>query len=236
MKASGEPILKAKPLKGFSHRKAVCIPVDPPSRIFWKLLKKKATRTKETPFGHVFLLDNMAVLYGCIGASLAVIGLEHLIVSGAEEILILGFCGSLNPDISTLDVVSINKAHSEEGTSNHYIKRKKIFHSSGPLRQKIQDNLVERNLPFLEGVTVSTDAPFRETRSWLLDKQKKGIDVVDMEASAVFSLGEYYDIPTAALMIVSDELTGKRWKNVFKYPRLNTQIIEYFFPFLKSKV
>ena len=236
MKASGEPILKAKPLKGFSHRKAVCIPVDPPSRIFWKLLKKKATRTKETPFGHVFLLDNMAVLYGCIGASLAVIGLEHLIATGAEEILILGFCGSLNPDLSTLDVVSINKAYSEEGTSNHYIKRKKIFHSSGPLRQKIQDNLVERNLPFLEGATVSTDAPFRETRSWLLDKQKKGIDVVDMEASAVFSLGEYYDIPTAALMIVSDELTGKRWKNVFKYPRLNTQIKEYFFPFLKSKV
>ena len=232
MKASGEPILKAKPLKGFSHRKAVCIPVDPPSRIFWKLLKKKATRTKETPFGHVFLLDNMAVLYGCIGASLAVIGLEHLIATGAEEILILGFCGSLNPDLSTLDVVSINKAYSEEGTSNHYIKRKKIFHSSGPLRQKIQDNLVERNLPFLEGATVSTDAPFRETRSWLLDKQKKGIDVVDMEASAVFSLGEYYDIPTAALMIVSDELTGKRWKNVFKYPRLNTQIKEYFFPFL----
>ena len=232
MKASGEPILKAKPLKGFSHRKAVCIPVDPPSRIFWKLLKKKATRTKETPFGHVFLLDNMAVLYGCIGASLAVIGLEHLIATGAEEILILGFCGSLNPDLSTLDVVSINKAYSEEGTSNHYIKRKKIFHSSGPLRQKIEDTLVERNLPFLEGATVSTDAPFRETQSWLLDKQKKGIDVVDMEASAVFSLGEYYDIPTAALMIVSDELTGKRWKNVFKYPRLNTQIKEYFFPFL----
>ena len=232
MKAPGEPIFKPKPMKGFSHRKAVYIPVDPPSRIFWNVLEKKSLRNKKTPFGHVFLLDNTAVLYGCIGASSAVIGLEHLIATGAEEILILGFCGSLNPALSTLDVISICKAHSEEGTSNHYIERKKIFNSSGLLRHKIEDNLGKRNLPFLEGITVSTDAPFRETKSWLLDKQKKGIDVVDMEASAAFALGEYHDIPTAALMIVSDELTGKKWKNAFKYPRLNTQIKEYFIPFL----
>jgi uridine phosphorylase len=236
MQVPGEPILKPKPLKGFSHRKAVYIPVDTPSRIFWNELKKRASRTKETPFGHIFLLDKTAVLYGCVGASLAVMALEHLIASGAEEILILGFCGSLNPDVSTLDVVSINKAYSEEGTSRHYIERKKIFHSSDPLRQKIEDNLVERNLPFLEAIAVSTDAPYRETQSWLLDKQKKAIDVVDMEASAVFALGEYHDIPAAALMIVSDNLTGKKWKNVFKYPGLNAKIKQYFFPFLRSKV
>lgn len=232
MQVPGESILKPKPLRGFSHRKAVYIPVDTPSRVFWNELKKKASRTKKTPFGHIFLLDKTAVLYGCVGASLAVMGLEHLIASGAEEILTLGFCGSLNPDVSTLDVVSINKAYSEEGTSRHYIERKKIFHSSGPLRQNIENGLVERNLPFLEAVAVSTDAPYRETRKWLEDKQKRGIDVVDMEASAVFALGEYHNIPTAALMIVSDKLMGKKWKNVFKYPRLNTQIKQYFFPFL----
>jgi len=232
MKASGEPILKPKPLKGFSHRRAIYVPVDPPSGIFGDVLKKRASREKETPFGRFFLLDNTAVLYRCIGASSAVIGLEHLIAAGAREILILGFCGSLNPEISCLDVVSINKAFSEEGTSRHYIPGKKIFHSSSPLRRKIESRLVERNLSFLKGVTVSTDAPFRETKSWLEDKQKKGIDVVDMEASAVFALGEYHGIPTAALMIVSDELAGKKWKNVFKYPRLNVHLKKYFIPFL----
>ncbi len=231
MRASGELIIKAKPLKGFSRRKAIYIPVDPPSRVFWNVLKKKALRMKETPFGHYFLLDNACVLYGCLGAPLAAMGLERLIASRAEEILILGFCGSLNPDLSCLDVVSINRAHSDEGTSKHYIERKRIFHSSGQLRQKIEKELAVRNLPFLEGATVSTDAPYRETRDWLLDKQKKGIDVVDMEASAVFALGEYHKIQTAALLIVSDELAGDKWKNVFKYPRLNTKIKKYFSPF-----
>ncbi|UCE43269.1 MAG: nucleoside phosphorylase [Candidatus Aminicenantes bacterium] len=228
----GEPMFKPKPLRGFSHRRAVYIPVDPPSRILWKALAKKASRDKDMPFGHVFLLDNTAVLYRCIGASSAVIGLEHLIASGAEEILILGFCGSLNPDFSAFDVVSINKAYSEEGTSKHYIARKKVFHPSNPLRQSIESRLVEWNLPFLQGFTVSTDAPYRETKSWLKEKQNNGIDVVDMEASAIFALGEYHDIMTAALMIVSDELTGKKWKNVFTYSRLNKLIKEYFLPFL----
>ena len=232
MRVPGEPIIKPKPLKDFSHRKAVFIPVDTPFRILRNVLEKKASKEKKTPFGHFFLLDNTAVLYQCIGAPSAVIGLEQLIATGAEEIVILGFCGSLNPDISFLDVVSVNRAFSEEGTSRHYIARKKIFHPSGHLKKKIENVLTGQNLPFLEGTTVSTDAPFRETQSWLQSKQKRGIDVVDMEASAVFALGEHHEIPTAALMIVSDELTGKKWKNVIKSPRLNARIRNYFFPFL----
>jgi purine-nucleoside phosphorylase len=232
MKEPGEPIFKPKPLKGFSHQNAVYIPVDLPSRIFGNVLIEKASRDKDTPFGRIFLLDKTAVLYRCLGASSAVIGLEHLIATGTMEILILGFCGSLKPDFSALDVVSISKAYSEEGTSRHYFHGKRIFRSSATLRQKIERRLKERNLPFKGAVTVSTDAPFRETRGWLEDKQKKGIDVVDMEASAVFALGEYFDIPTAALMIVSDELAGKEWKNVFYRPRLNTLVEEYFIPFL----
>jgi uridine phosphorylase len=232
MKAPGESLLKPKALKGFSRRNAVYMPVDTPSRVIWKALKKRASRTKETPFGHVFLLNKMVVLYGCVGASLAAMGLEHLIATGTEKILILGFCGSLNPDLSCLDIVSVKKALSDEGTSGHYIKRKKIFHSSGSMRQEVEKGLAERNLPFFEGVTVSTDAPYRETRDWVLDKQNRGIDVVDMEASAVFALAEFYDIPAAALMVVSDDLTGKKWKNLFNYPKLNTRINQYFFPFL----
>jgi len=232
MKVPGEPIFKPKPLKGFSHQRAVHIPVDTPSRIIWNVLKKKASKDLKIPFGHFFLLDDTAVLYLSIGASSAVIGLEQLIVTGTKEIFVLGFCGSLNPDFSSLDVVSIKKAYSEEGTSKHYLARQKIFHPAARLRHKIENSLAERNLPFLEGTTVSTDAPFRETKNWLQDKQKKGIDVVDMETSAVFSLGEYHNVPTAALMIVSDELAGHKWKNVFKSPRLNARVEKYFFPFL----
>jgi uridine phosphorylase len=230
----GDLIFKPKSLKGFAHKKAIYIPVDPSSRVLGDFIGKRASRHKETPLGHFFLWKNTAIFYRCVGAPSAVMGLEQLIASGTEELLILGLCGSLNPGISCLDIVSISKAYSEEGTSKHYAPRKKVFPSSRLLRKRIEDSLTGRRLSYIQGTTVSTDAPFRETRSWLEDKQKKGIDVVDMEASAVFALGKYHNIPTAALMIVSDELAGKKWKKMMNYPRLNSQLKSYFLPFLES--
>jgi len=235
MKKPDEPLVKPKPLKGFSHRRAIYVPVDPPSRIFEDTLTKLSSHRRQTPFCRFFHWDDKAVLLSSAGASAGVMGMEILIATGAEEMLILGFCGSLNPGFSCLDVVSVHKAYSEEGTSRHYIGGKEIFHSSDQLRQKIETRLVEMHLPFLKGVTVSTDAPFRETRSWLEDKRKRKIDVVDMEASAVFALGEHHGIRAAALMMVSDELAGGKWKNVFKYPKLNRKIEEYFISFLEEK-
>lgn len=232
MKVPGEPIIKPRPLKGFSRPKVVYVPVDIPSGILGKWLNKEALRQKNTPYGSYFLLDDAVVLYQSIGAPLAAVGLEHAIAAGAKEILMLGFCGSLNPDLSIMEVVSITKAHSEEGTSGHYIARKKIFGSTPGLRSEIENDLISRNLPFRQGVAVSMDALYRETETWVKDKQKKGIDVVDMEASVVFALGEYHDIPAAALMIVSDELTGKKWKNIFRYPELSARVKKYFIPFL----
>lgn len=232
MKVPGKSIVKPKPMIGFSHRRAVCIPVDTPSRTIGNALIEKASNVKKTPFGHFYLLDKTAVLYLSIGASATAIGLERLIASGIKEILILGFCGSLNPNFSSLAVVSIQKARSEEGTSRHYVTRQRVFHPNGQMRREIENSLSDRNLSFLRGTLVSTDAPFRETEIWLRDKQKKGIDVVDMETSAVFALGEYHNIPTAALMIVSDELAGHEWKNRFKSAKLSTQVKRYFFPFL----
>jgi len=232
MKIPGEPIIKPRPLKGFSRPKVVYVPVDVPSGILGKWLKKKALRQKKTPYGSYFLLDDAVVLYQSIGAPLAAVGLEHAIAAGAKEILMLGFCGSLNPGISVLEIVSITKAHSDEGTSGHYIAGKKIFDSTSSLRSEIENGLIGRNLPFRQGVAVSMDALYRETETWVKDKQKKGIDVVDMEASVVFALGEYHDIPVASLMIVSDELTGRKWRNIFRYPELSARVKKYFIPFL----
>lgn len=92
--------------------------------------------------------------------------------------------------------------------------------------------LIERNLPFQHGTTITADAPFRETAAWLEDKKRRGVAVVDIEASAVLALAEYYGIPAAALMIVSDELSPKKWKTGYKDQRMDERIKHYFFLFI----
>lgn len=225
-------ILNPRVFKNFARKEVIYIPLDDPSLPLHSIIKKKTLKEIKTIFGDLYLLDDKIILYKCLGAPSAVLSLEPLIVSGAKEIVILGFCGSLNPDFRVMDAVSISKALSEEGTSRHYFPRKRIFSPSLPLKKKIETLLHSSKLAFLSGSLVSTDAPYRETRPWLKDKQKRGIDVVDMEISAVLALAKFYGIQAAALTIISDELWSGVWKEGFRTPEFKERIGKYFIPFI----
>ncbi len=227
-------IVKPVPLKDFVAKDIICIPFDPPSLFMQKAIKKRSSKEKNIGFGYLYHLKNKIVLYQSLGASSVVLSLERLIVSGAKKIILLGFCGSLNPEFKIMNVVSISKAISEEGTSKHYFPRKRVFYPAPTLKNRIEAVLHDSKLPFLAGSLVSTDAPYRETKSWLKQKQKRKIDLVDMEASAVFAIAEFYGIQAAALTIISDELWSGTWKMEFLYSDLEEKMNKYFMPFIKS--
>jgi purine-nucleoside phosphorylase len=225
-------IFKAKPFKGFSHKTVVYVPVDSPSRLVQKVVEKNAVKERIIPTGHLYQLKDKVVLYGCIGAPSAALSLESLISAGAQEIVILGFCGSLNRRARLLDAVSVVEAFSEEGTSQHYFPKRKDYFPSLELRDKIEDTIRDKGLACLTGSIVSTDAPYRETLSWLEKNLGLGIDCVDMETSAVFALAEFHKIGAAALMLVSDELSPQEHKTGFDHPDLEERIHDYFLPFI----
>jgi purine-nucleoside phosphorylase len=233
MKDQSEVIFKPQPVSKFGRKQVLYIPCDTPLKTIQKALQDRSIKEKQEPYGHLFLLKNRAVLFNVIGAPLAVIGLERFIATGAEEILILGFCGALDKKAHIADPVVVTKASSEEGTSRHYFPRKRIFGPSSYSQKKLEQTLDAKKLPFSSGKVVTTDAPFRETKSWLARNTKKGIEYVDMEASAVFALAEFHNIKAAALMLVSDNLSDERHKVQMKHTRLLTNIEKYFLPFFE---
>ncbi|NIO48468.1 MAG: hypothetical protein GTN73_03370 [Candidatus Aminicenantes bacterium] len=233
-KSHEKSIVNPEPLRDFVAEEVICIPFDPPSRFLQKAIKKRASKEKNIGFGYLYHLKNKIVLYQSLGAPSVVLSLERLIVSGAKKIILLGFCGSLNPKFKIMNVVSISKAFSEEGTSKHYFPRKRIFYPSLPLKNRIEAALYDSKLPFLKGSLVSTDAPYRETRSWLKQKQKTRINLVDMEASAVFAIAKFYAIQAAALTIISDELWSSAWNQKFLRTELEEKMKKYFIPFIKE--
>ena len=66
------------------------------------------------------------------------------------------------------------------------------------------------------------------------EKQGKGIDLVDMECSAVFALAEFYGIQAYALMMISDELFSGEWNRVAYDSEWTRQVKDYFLPFLRK--
>ena len=228
-------IVRPGPFKGFLADRAIYVPVDTPSRLIKKHLREHAGREKQTDWGVLFGFERTVVLFQAVGAPLAVLSLEKLVASGAKEILILGFCGSLNPEYKLASSIIITKAYANEGTSGHYCPGQKVFPASPGLQKAVENGLKGEGLPFLRGAAVSMDAPYRETPAWLRKMRQRGMDVVDMEASAVFGLARSYGLQAAALMIVSDELFSGRWKNGFSDPRLAKTVQDYFFPFLGNR-
>lgn len=227
-----EVIVKPKPPKTFKRKRVLYIPCDTPGGIIRSLIKKDILKDRNLGFGHLLLLKDKIILYQSVGAPAAILALEPLVIAGAREVIILGFCGSLNSRYKYLNAAVITKALSEEGTSRHYFPSRKVFYPSPNLKKTIERKLTEKRLSFYRGSLVSTDAPYRETTSWLMKKQSRGIDFVDMEASAVMALAEFYGMEAAAVMIITDELSPRKWKTGFKHPRLERRVMEYFSPFI----
>ncbi len=151
-----------------------------------------------------------------IGAPSAVLAMEKLIVLGARSIILMGWCGAVDHSYTIGDVVIPSGAVCGEGTSRYYSDETQPTPSQ-TVSFRIKEMLDGENLPYLEGLIWSTDAPYRESRSYLqyLNTQKHVIGV-DMEFSALCNVAAFRKIDFGAILIVSDELWSSKWKPGFK--------------------
>jgi purine-nucleoside phosphorylase len=62
------------------------------------------------------------------------------------------------------------------------------------------------------GLTWSLDAPYRETAAEIQGCQAEGVLTVDMEAAALFAVGQSCGIRTGAVFVISDHLDSAGWR------------------------
>ncbi|MDD3581870.1 MAG: nucleoside phosphorylase [Desulfobacca sp.] len=155
------------------------------------------------------------------GAPYAVLVMEKLIALGARAILGLGWCGSLQADLKVGDLVVPDAAHSEEGTSPHYPVSEPNPGPDPILSGLLSQQLHRRGYGFHTGKVWTTDAFYRETVHKVKSYGEQGILAVDMEMSALFTVGQFRRVAVAGLLIVSDELAGLTWRHGFRQARLH---------------
>jgi uridine phosphorylase len=154
-----------------------------------------------------------------VGAPYAVMILETLIAWGARKIIVFGFCGAVSPDVKIGEIVIPTGSIIDEGTSKQYAKDEcDEAYPSTQLVKQTKAELEKSNLTFHEGTIWSTDAIFRETREKVEFYQRKGILAVEMETSALFTVGSFRKVDVSALLVVSDELSSLTWRPGFKLP------------------
>jgi len=155
-----------------------------------------------------------------LGAPYAAIILETLIAAGVDKIVFWGWCGAVSGKVKIGDIIVPNGSIIDEGTSRHYgADFASVAESSNEMTTKIKEALTHHRLGFHEGAVWTTDAIFRETRAKVEQFQSQGVLAVEMETSALFTVGKYRAVKVGVLLVVSDELANFTWKPGFKDQR-----------------
>jgi uridine phosphorylase len=150
-----------------------------------------------------------------VGAPMAVMAIEKLIVLGAKKVIICGWCGSLSARLVTGDILLPTWGVSEEGTSGHYPVKGQAC-SCPDLRQSLAAFLQQNGFAIQEGPIWTTDAPYRETRTKVNEFAGKAVLGVDMEFNALVTVAAYRGVELAAVFLVSDELWRSEWQPGFR--------------------
>ena len=160
--------------------------------------------------------DGFSIIGPFIGAPYAVMVLETLIAWGVRKIIFFGWCGAVSPKVKVGDIVLPDAAWVDEGTSRHYgMNDNSLTTPSSYLLKKTKEILDDSGHDYQEGAVWSTDAIYRETPEKVVYYQQKGVLAVEMELSALFSVGRYRQVDVAGLLVVSDEVSALRWRPGF---------------------
>lgn len=189
---------EAKRQKGLPDCKvpAICL-LDPDGDIVEYLLRMgKAKLNNCWACYHTklysFEQDGMEMgIIGCVvGAPFAVLIAEQLFVSGCELLISVTSSGVIKKVPDSINYILIKEAIRDEGTSYHYLPEGNVSSINTELLIRLENALIKESLHVLIGKSWTTDAPYRETLTAIENMKIAGVNVVEMEAAALYAFAE----------------------------------------------
>ena len=141
-----------------------------------------------------------------MGSAMAATMMDLLSAINPKAVLFLGKCGGLKKKNQIGDLILPIAAIRGEGTSNDYFPAEVPALPSFALQKAISTTIRDHSLDYWTGTVYTTNR-----RVWEHDKEfKKHLKViramaVDMETATIFITGFANEIPTGALLLVSDQ-------------------------------
>jgi uridine phosphorylase len=153
----------------------------------------------------------VSVMHPGVGAPLAVGFAEEAVAVGITTFVACGGAGALNSEYDLGQVMVVDSALRDEGTSLHYLRPSRTVAADPRGVQVASDVLSELGIDHFVGRTWTTDAMFRETPSRVRRRVEEGCHMVDMEASALMALAHYRDLTLAHILYAGDMVVGEQW-------------------------
>jgi nucleoside phosphorylase len=126
---------------------------------------------------------------------------------GSQKNILLGTCGGLSPKISSLDIIIPTLSYGNESATRMYNPQvKDNKHFSDPALSAALNKRVGSLYKTWQGETTTCQAMLAETLEDVQRWSKEGFLGVEMEAATVFAVSKHFNVPSAAVLIVGDNL------------------------------
>lgn len=141
-----------------------------------------------------------------MGSANAATIMDLLSATSPKAVLFLGKCGGLKKKNQLGDLVLPIAAIRSEGTSNDYLPPEIPALPAFNLQRAVSSAIVAHKRDYWTGTVFTTNK-----RVWEYDERfKKYLEktramAIDMETATIFVVGFYNEIPTGALLLVSDQ-------------------------------
>src|SRR5919106_3139402 len=149
---------------------------------------------------------------GCPGATIV---FEELIQLGAKRLLRVGTCGGLQPDHALGDLIVALSAVPADSTAMHLVANEphcptaswELIHGAVHVAKEIEQ-------PMHVGPIVSSDLFYNPDDGQYERWSKRGVLAVEMEASALFTVGALRGAQAGCLLTVSDIVVEGEFKRI----------------------
>jgi purine-nucleoside phosphorylase len=125
---------------------------------------------------------------------------------GSKKNILLGSCGGLKHGAKSLDIIIPEWSYAEESSAKAYQPQaNNKYHADETLSDKLANKLSE-TYTVHRGSTITYQAMLGETWEDITKWSREGYAGVEMEAATVFATSNHFQVPSAAILRIGDNL------------------------------
>ena len=148
---------------------------------------------------------------GQVGCPACAGNLDLFHAMGITKVMFCGGGGVLDRNIEVGQILVVDGAIRDEGFSYQYIAPSRVIRTDQETKEKIINYLKENDIPYLQGLTWTTDAIFREMPDGIALRKEEGAKIVEMEQAGCIAVAWFRHFSYGALIYGGDDLSGEEW-------------------------
>lgn len=160
-----------------------------------------------------FVDAEVLITLGVVGCPSCAGNLDLFHAMGVTKVMFCGGGGVLDKNIKVGQLLVVEGAIRDEGFSFHYVKPSRYIYTDKKVTEKMIRYLEEKKISYLQGLTWTTDAIFRETADRIARRKAEGAKIVEMEQSGCIAVAQYRGFDYGALIYGGDDVSQEEWSN-----------------------